>query len=197
MTPKSPRPPVVRTERTDPQIKINLPPLMGRRNARFARLGECLAPRFASLSAADRRRRCREVDELIAQTEADTRLLRQMLNSPDTRRREEWLLAFLSLLRRANRSLLEAVEANAELAEALESGLFTPEEIGLEPASAKAPDRLAGGLAARLHKLFRNGRQVVEGYFRYAVNSLAREHRERYDKAFAATRAETGDPAVR
>ena len=124
MTPKRPRPLAVRTERTDPQIKINLPPLMGRRNARFARLGECLAPRFGNLSAADRRRRCREVEDLIALTEADTRLLRQMLNSPDTRRREEWLLAFLSLLRRTNRSLLEAVEANAELAEALESGRY-------------------------------------------------------------------------
>ena len=43
MTPKRPRPLAVRTERTDPQIKINLPPLMGRRNARFARIGECLA----------------------------------------------------------------------------------------------------------------------------------------------------------
>lgn len=190
MTPEEPHLPLL--ERVAPRIKDNLPPLMGCRNARFIRIGELLAGRYSRLSMADRRQRCHALEELIALTESDTRRLQQMLNSPDTRRREAWLLTFLSLLRRTNRSLLEITEWNAELDRALDSGLFTPEETGMEPATSKSPDRLANGIASRLNKLFRNGNPTVHAYFCYVVNSFSKEHLDRYNRSFAATMAQDG-----
>ena len=87
----------VRPDRpADRMLKVNLPPLMGRRDAACDRAAELVAKGFSG--NRDELDALRQLARLLDSARADTERIFSILSSPDTITREHRLLAFFTLM---------------------------------------------------------------------------------------------------
>ena len=87
------RPPAT-SHNADFLIKMNLPPIMGRRDAACDCIGFLLKTDFTALPDTERMMLYDRLIQLLTLAIGDTRSLLQMLSNQETRSREEWLLSF-------------------------------------------------------------------------------------------------------
>ena len=78
--------------------KMNLPPLMGRRDAAYDEAAKMLVGDLFAFGEEERRRRYRRIGTLLRCAEADTTAILELLSSPDTTVRERKLGAFFNML---------------------------------------------------------------------------------------------------
>ncbi len=83
----------------DSMVKLNMPPLMGRRDAAFDLAVELIQSDFFALDDIEREKTFRKMAELLDLAIRDTRAILFTLSSPDTELREQWILSFLLMMR--------------------------------------------------------------------------------------------------
>lgn len=96
-------------------VKMNIPPLLGRRDAACEYLQELLQPGLKEMSLESRLNLYRQMLEMLEYAIIDTESVKKTLASAETAGREHRLLTFLATLR----DLLSAACAMAEVTEAL------------------------------------------------------------------------------
>ena len=169
--------------RADAMIKMNLPPLMGRRNAAY----DCAAEVMTSVLFAEhatreeRRRVCPRLLSLLETAEADTRSILAMLSSPDTEARERNQLACIEMFCSAIRTLFCFSELEA-------SGFGSRSRFHAAPQSGGLPplDATESGIIARLHDLFVRSHERIRRYRGYAVKNFSAANAERHARAYRA-----------
>lgn len=180
---------------TDFLIKMNLPPLIGRRDAAVDAIGEALGIDLFELEPAARQELYRKVAALLSGIQADTKNILAMLSSPDTASRERRMLAFWTLL--------------FEVAFCLETLAFTDARLALDPEvategfitsgnSAKNPvfSELSNceiRLVNRLRELFESGSVRLTRYREYTAKSFSKPNASRYRKSYDEYRRIYGD----
>ena len=92
---------------------MNLPPLMGRRDAAYDEAAKMLTDDFFSVGGESRRRSYRRIGALLRCAEEDTHAILALLSSPDTMVRERKLLAFFNMLAKTVTALEWFVELEA------------------------------------------------------------------------------------
>ena len=174
----------VTPRRADGMIKMNLPPLMGRRDAAYDCAAELMTSvLFAERSSREERHRiCPRLLQLLETAEADTRAILAMLSSPDTEARERNQLACIEMFCSAVRTLYCFAE--------LESRGFgsrsrfhhaASENTGLPPLKATE-----SGVIARLHDLFLRSHERIRRYRGYAAKNFSAANAERHARSYRA-----------
>jgi len=79
-------------------IKMNLPPLMGRRDAAYDRIGELISGDVFALDIKERNKIYQELYLLLRLAGDDTKSIILMLSSPDTQSREKKFLTYILVL---------------------------------------------------------------------------------------------------
>ena len=173
--------------RIDHLVKMNLPPLMGRRDAAYDRVAELLN---LDLFAADQERRLEfyEVSaELMRRAGADTRSLLVMISSRDTAVRERNMLGYLTMVENSVKVLQSFIELenrairndNPNLHEFIESDSRV-ELVRNEQMLTETEITLVNQLRAILE---RSGPKLMR-YRGYAIKNFSRENAERYNNAY-------------
>ncbi len=163
-------------------VKMNLPPLMGRRDAVFERLVEVAEGDVFASSEAERNALYRRMGELVQVAVADTEAILSTLSSPDTEARERRVLQFWLLIRELALAL--------EVMTRLEERLFHPvRELTLElPEPSMREEKLLAeteiSLVNEMREIFESARPQLERYRAYARNSFSKPNAERYNKAY-------------
>ena len=170
--------------RADAMIKMNLPPLMGRRDASYDCAAEAMtAVLFSEHSSREERRRiCPRLLQLLETAEADTKAILAMLSSPDTEARERNQLACIEMFCSAVRTLYCFAELEARGFDSSRSRFHrTAENTGLPPL-----DATESGIVARLHDLFLRSHERIRRYRGYAAKNFSAANAERHARAYRA-----------
>ena len=101
--------------RAGAMVKMNLPPLMGRRDAAYDAASELITGKLfpEDVARGIRVSVYNPLLELLDAVENDTRALLAMLASPDTEARERRLLAYITMLKSAVLALRSFAELEA------------------------------------------------------------------------------------
>jgi len=182
----APRP----AHRADHLIKMNLAPLMGRRDAALDHASKMICSDIF-LHNDDEWRAYIYITtaKLLSNAETDTRALLSVLNSPDTAAREKNILNLLMLTRSIALTLCDFTE--------LESGLLGDDKTTLNALAANPTDsELARSektisdsgvnLVNQLRALFERSRPRMARYREYSRKSFSESYAARYLKAFDA-----------
>ena len=167
-------------------LKMNLPPLMGRRDAAFD-IAEQLACHggFAGYSSASRFEVYCRISRLLKGTCSDSRQILLMLSSPDTRSREQRMLAHCAMLD----SLCAALANFFELHAMTRSETFRDAMNVMDDAEAQrwidSMGAIENGLLGRLRDHFNRTHWRVARYRTYAGKSFSAENADRYQRAYA------------
>ena len=166
--------------------KMNLPPLMGRRDAAYDEAAKMLTDDFFSVGGESRRRSYRRIGALLRCAEEDTHAILALLSSPDTTVRERKLLAFFNMLAKTVTALEWFVE--------LESTVFSDGDEQLRDFKAvQTGAELARGermvaeteqdIVNQLRNFFERTQPRVMHYRGYARKSFSRDNAARYERA--------------
>ena len=148
-------------------LKLNLAPLMGRRDAAYdAVAGFAAGPCVFS--------RVGELLELLAIAERDSVELLSLLSSPDTIERERNMLAHIRKIIR----LLQVLEAW--------SGSLSRKSVAADVMGPGDPDDpVMPVVIGRISSLIRNSASHLKRYRDYAAKSASVSHAERYNKSYS------------
>ena len=169
----------------DAMIKMNLPPLMGRRDAAY----DCAAELMTSVlfsersSREERRRICPRLLRLLEAAETDSKAILAMLSSPDTEARERNQLACIEMFCSAVRTLYCFAELEALGFDGNRSRFHhtVSETTGVPPLHATE-----SGVVARLHDLFLRSHERIRRYRGYAAKNFSAANAERHARAYRA-----------
>ncbi|MCQ2378916.1 MAG: hypothetical protein MJ016_06890 [Victivallaceae bacterium] len=168
--------------RTDHLLKMNLIPLMGRRDAAFDRVAELMRAELFTLSGGERQAIYLETKKLLRRVERDTEKIISILSSPDTERRERGFLDFVKLLD-AGADALESFVAfeNRLSLNSEETHDFSPLRDDSEYASSEESMTATEiTLVNQLRAFFDRVARRVTRYREYVTKSLSRSYAERY-----------------
>ena len=158
----------------DPLVKINLPPVMGRRDAAMDRLR--VSEDLFAKSAEVRRSEYRKLAALLLSAGSDTADILRMLSSPDTRRREGRMLHSQRILGGIAESLVRISGVQMLLAEQRPEGC--PAEVDGELS------RCESMLLNEFREVTDAVRLPLERYRQYTAKSFSPANLERYQKAY-------------
>ena len=177
------RPPAT-SHNADFLIKMNLPPIMGRRDAACDCIGFLLKTDFTALPDTERMMLYDRLIQLLTLAIGDTRSLLQMLSNQETRSREEWLLSFFHLLGYGLEPLLpisglaKNLENAPQIAAFLEDDSLNFGETGTHLLQDEK------SLVEHLQKLYQAAEIHISRYREYAEKSFSKPFAERYGKAY-------------
>ena len=169
----------------DAMIRMNLPPLMGRRDAAY----DCAAELMTSIlfsersSREERRRICPRLLLLLESAESDTKAILAMLFSPDTGTRERNQLACIEMFCSAIRTLYCFAELESRGFDSSRSRFHhaAAQNAGLPPLNAAE-----SGVVARLHDLFLRSDERIRRYRDYAAKNFSAANAERHARSYRA-----------
>ncbi len=172
-------------------VKMNLSPLMGRRDAAILRLEALwLTEEIFSLDLPTRTRLYSNSAALLAMAQADTAAILATLSSADMVAREEQLLAFLSLLRQLVGTLLQAKDTWKSLS-AQENSKAAEFILGRSDGNPRAALALNENifsdgevvLVGRICEFLGRTRDRIKRYREYTEKNFSPSNAERYRKA--------------
>ena len=174
---------VVPARSADAMIKMNLPPLRGRRNAAYDCAAELMTGvLFSEQSSSEERRRvCPRLLSLLESAEADTRAVLAMLSSPDTEARERNQLACIEMFCSAIRTLYCFAELEERGFDGRSRFHSAPEKNGLPPLHSTE-----SVIVARLHDLFMRSHERIRRYRGYAAKNFSAANAERHARSYRA-----------
>ena len=148
----------------DPLIKMNLPPLMGRRDAAYDCAAKLFSDDLFAREEAERSRIYTIGNGLMQRAAEDTRAILRMLSSPDTESRERGILHFVLLIRNISQTLGDSLELQDEL---LQDESVSPlKELGVTQTEAELVQSLTtpalGGLGVAFARVAMAGRLGLE-----------------------------------
>ncbi len=158
----------------DQLIKLNLSPVMGRRDASLDRA--VVSGDVFSRPAEKRLRLYRKLDSLLEQALTDTVSILRMLSSPDTRRRELKLEEFLQLYRQIIAAVIHTAEIQIQLAEHCSDYATGDHE--------NAVFRCESLLINEFRELQEMTRPRIDRYREYITKSFSPANLERYQKSY-------------
>lgn len=167
--------------------KMNLPPLMGRRDAAYDEASRMLADDLFAAGEELRRSSYKRIGGLLRCAAGDTTAILSLLSSPDTAVRERKLLAFFSMLAKTVAALEWFVE--------LESSVFRDGDDALRDfKSVQTGAELARGermvaeteqdIVNQLRNFFERTQPRVMHYRSYARKNFSPDNAGRYERAF-------------
>ena len=169
----------------DAMIKMNLPPLMGRRDAAYDCAAELMTQvLFSERSSREERRRiCPRLLQLLEAAETDTKAILAMLSSPDTEARERNQFACIKMFCSAVRTLYCFAELETLGFGSSRSRFHhaASENTALPPLHATE-----SGVVARLHDLFLRSHERIRRYRGYAAKNFSAANAERHARAYRA-----------
>ena len=166
--------------------KMNLPPMMGRRDAAYDEAAKMLSCDLFASGEEVRRSSYRRIGALLRCAERDTAAIIALLSSPDTLVRERKLLAFFSMLSKTVAALEWFVE--------LESSVFSEGDEQLRDFKAvQTGAELARGermvaeteqdIVNQLRNFFERTQPRVMHYRGYARKSFSPDNAARYQRS--------------
>ncbi len=166
---------------------MNLPPLMGRRDAAYDEASRMLADDLFASGEELRRDSYKRIGELLRCAADDTTAILALLSSPDTAVRERKLLAFFSMLAKTVAALEWFVE--------LESSVFRDGDDALRDFKAvQTGAELARGermvaeteqdIVNQLRNFFERTQPRVMHYRSYARKNFSHDNAGRYERSF-------------
>ena len=176
----------VSSRRANALGKMNLPPMMGRRDAAYDEAAKMLSCDLFASGEEVRRSSYRRIGALLRCAERDTAAIIALLSSPDTLVRERKLLAFFSMLSKTVAALEWFVE--------LESSVFSEGDEQLRDFKAvQTGAELARGermvaeteqdIVNQLRNFFERTQPRVMHYRGYARKSFSPDNAARYQRS--------------
>ena len=165
---------------------MNLPPLMGRRDAAYDEAAKMLTDDFFSVGGESRRRSYRRIGALLRCAEEDTHAILALLSSPDTMVRERKLLAFFNMLAKTVTALEWFVELEATVFSDGDEQLrdFKAVQTGAELARGeRMVAETEQDIVNQLRNFFERTQPRVMHYRGYARKSFSRDNAARYERA--------------
>ncbi len=174
--------------RVDHLVKMNLPPLMGRRDAAFDRAAQLIQSDLFAGDEEQRHSAYEEINELLTQSADDTRSIIQTLSSPDTENREKNFLKLILMLQNISRLLEDLVH--------LEVGLFqNPAHTPLYDFDVHRSDAEIArnekhlteteiNLANQMRSYFDRTAGKINRYREYTTKNFSQPYALRYRKAY-------------
>ncbi len=182
----------------DQLIKLNLPPLMGRRDAAFDCARKMAAGDIFAGDIAARTTVYAAISELLRNAAADTVSILQMLSSPDTEAREGNLLKFLLFLRDYAQSLDDVIKLQAmQLGDGAASlkGLAISRSDSEIVRSEKQLSAYEVNTVNLIRTYFERSTIKIDRYRSYTDKSFSPPNASRYKKAYESyTRLYCGEP---
>lgn len=145
-------------------LRLNLAPVMGRRNAAYDAAASVIAAGLTPVNAS-------ELLKIVSGAERDSSALLSMLSSPATIEREQTMLGHI----RKVRCLLELLGCWSDAAGRSESA--APPESGWDPAMEP--------VVRKIFDLLRTAGPRITSYRSYATKSSSASHAEHYRKAYS------------
>ena len=182
----------------DPLIKMNLPPLMGRRDAAYDCADKLFSDDLFAREEAERSRLYTIGNGLMQQAAEDTRAILRMLSRPDTESRERGILHFVLLIGNISQTLGDSLELQDEL---LQDEAVSPlKELGvtLTEAELVRSEKFLGdyevSVINQLRIYFERASLKINRYRGYTHKSFSPANASRYRKAYEAyTRIYSGE----
>ncbi len=171
--------------RTDHLIKMNLIPLMGRRDAALDYITELVRAELFTLSRKGRHDIYFYTKQLLRRIERDTEKILSILSSPDTKRREQSLLKFIDLLDAGADALESFIGFEDALARNSEDAHdFSPLRDDSEYASSEEEMTASEIMMVnQLRAFFDRVSPRVARYREYVSKSLSASNAERYRRS--------------
>lgn len=167
-------------------LKVNLPPLMGRRDAAFDIAEQLICTgNFASCSSGIRFAAYWKISRLLKRVCADSRQILLMLNSPDTRNRERRMLAHSVMLDSVGAALANFVELrNMAANDIFRDAMNAMDEETVRQVSVSFGS-VENDLLSRMQENFRNSHSRMVRYRTYACKNFSAGNGDRYRRAYA------------
>jgi hypothetical protein len=166
-------------------IKMNLPPLMGRRDAAYDRAAELMTEVVFSkdTSREERLGVCGQLLALLDSAGQDTKSILAMLSSPDTEARERNILAAIDMFSSALKAIYNFAELEARGFAAAKTHLVKEQSLQnmVPPITAVESEMIA-----RLNDLFVSSHERIQRYRGYAKKNFSAENAERHVRAYRA-----------
>ncbi len=162
--------------RIDHLVKMNLPPLMGRRDAAFDKAAEIIAGDVFAGEERERNNVYTVLGTLLNSAADDTRAILATLSSPDTEAREKQMLSFLELLHDITRSLGDFTR--------LEHELFSEENTALREFAVSRTEAEIARSERTISEAEINIVNLMRAYFERSLPKVAR-YREYTGKSFS------------
>lgn len=166
--------------------KMNLPPLMGRRDAAYDEAAKMLTGDFFAFDAEVRRRRYRRIGTLLRCAEADTTAILDLLSSPDTTVRERKLRAFFNMLAKTVTALEWFIELESTVFSDGDEQLRDFKEVQTGAELARGERMVAEteqDIVNQLRNFFERTQPRVMHYRSYARKSFSPDNAERYEQS--------------
>ncbi len=171
----------------DHLVKLNLPPLMGRRDAAYDRASRLLELDLFSRDETRRRQVYDRISALFHRAVEDTGSILITLTSPDTESREKRQLAFFTLLRNTAQMLddftcLEQELFNGGNPALTDLAVYQSEESMLR--GEKMLSEAEINLVNQLRFYCESARPKMDRYREYTAKSFSKIYASRYQKAY-------------
>ena len=166
--------------------KMNLPPLMGRRDAAYDEAAKMLVGDFFAFGEEERRRRYRRIGTLLRCAEADTTAILELLSSPDTTVRERKLRAFFNMLAKTVTALEWFIELESTVFSDGDEQLRDFKEVQTGAELARGERMVAEteqDIVNQLRNFFERTQPRVMHYRGYARKSFSPDNAERYERS--------------
>ncbi len=167
-------------------LKMNLPSLIGRRDAAAEAMNKIMQLDLFSFKPAERIKIYHTEVTLLSSIKKDTYTILSMLTSPDTSSRERRMLKFWTLLFDSAFCLETLAAADERLSQDPETatdGFISSSKLSKIPAFSGLNETEIR-LSNRLRELFDAGAARLTRYREYAVKSFSKAYSERYFKAY-------------
>lgn len=170
----------------DSMVKLNMPPLMGRRDAAFDLAEELIQSDFFALDDLARENVYRKMAELLDIAVRDTRSILFTLSSPDTELREQWILGFLVMLRDISLTLGCVSNVGRNLFSSENPVLVELGGIDAEKNSEneRAVSSAQIQISRRMRELAEAGKEKILRYRGYAGKSFSSYNANRYHSSY-------------
>ena len=170
-------------------VKQNLSPLLGRRDAAYARIDELWSQELFARSVNERLAIYAGTYALLESAIADSTAVIATLSSPDTERREQRFLAYLEFLRELVNGLnqVTGLERQLAAAEGSEAAAFVEAKSAREFAHDEhVLNESELALVSRVRELLDRARSRIARYREYTTKNFSASNAQRYEKALRA-----------
>lgn len=184
------RPAAVRNpaRKIDLLVKMNLPPLMGRRDAAYDRASRLIQEDIFAGDEQSRRRIYGEINGLLTLAADDTRAILQTLSSPDTEKREKKLLKLILMLLNISQLLESIVHLQAGLFRNTGNTPLWDFDVRRGDAELARNEKNLSeteiNLANQMRSYFDRTSDKIRRYREYTIKSFSKSNFQRYRKAF-------------
>lgn len=172
--------------RSDSLCKLNLPPLMGRRDAAFDSVAVLGSSEILKFSDLERLAIYRQAIELLESAKQDCGRIASAMTSPDSLRRERSLADYLEAMRCHLAVMVDAVQLGNQVMNGvvISGGIVeAPSASDIAESEMICRDTEAGFIG-RLRSMIERVQVRITRYREYARRSFSPENAERYNSAY-------------